>query len=179
MSMYIFGSGDDAEKIMRQDYQNQLKAAERITDAQRLMLDGKLHYFLYLDGYNIGDPNVCVGVVRPRDEVYADIESTYADEEYGDPDQQAQLIESGKAHDDEMRRMGFPKLQWWDGVYEVDGRGDWHDLHVTRLLEITEEQFRSFRAIKQNARKAMEDPELRELLIDWVMKVYNANPWAF
>lgn len=166
------------EEMMEAIQQQNEKAAEGITDAQRLMLDGQLHYFLYLDGYNIGDPNVCVGVVRPQDEVYADIESTYSDEEYGDADQQAQLIENEKFHDDHMRQLGFPKLQWWDGVYEVDGRGDWHDLHVTRLLEITEEQFRSFRAIKQNARKAMEDPELRELLIDWVMKVYNVNPWT-
>lgn len=143
-----------------------------MTDADRALCDGKEHWALILESQGPDEPPIVCAVHVLSIQQRISVAMKYLDDQYvwgADSQWLDETMSEVDSYYDEdgVVSYGFLPCETWDSVYEVDSP-DFHDRHVTHMLEIPQWVFHRIRAVRQDPDACRTDPVLRQWMIRWL-----------
>lgn len=165
---------DSFEEMAANIQQGKERAKAAMSEAQWRLCDGQEHWAVALESEGPQYPPILMVVHIQSRVQFINSQLKYVPaEDWGkDCDALDDVMYAVESYYGEggVLSYGYVPAESWDSVYEIDSP-DLHDRHASMLMEITEEEFNDFRALRQDPMQARMIPHLRAILLRWIETV--------
>ena len=158
MTIRSFGSFEEMQKELAADV---TAAQARIQPFQRILADGKEHWFLRLVQFGV-TPYLLVGRIFDADQLDADNRKKYPDAEPDELDSELEQMLAGLAR-------GFAFTEVFSTITPL---GELGDTHIATMIEITKYQFDAIVGMDFDLIQTMDDSDLAPLVLNWIDRVH-------